>query len=113
MMKSAGELMLSAQTGMSILRAEIGALEEYTDTAKARNSAALSGFEIARGSMYQADPYQAADRAGARANQLEAVYTLTARLSRLSLSDYLKMKLCLLTCIFLIFGTLAQATPSD
>jgi flagellar hook-associated protein 3 FlgL len=90
MMKSAGELMLSAQTGMSVLRAEIGALEEYTDTAKVRNGAALSGFEIARGSMYQADPYQAATELELAQTQLEAVYTLTARLSRLSLSDYLK-----------------------
>lgn len=90
MMKSAGELMLSAQTGLSVLRADIGALEEYTDTSKAKNSAALSGFEIARGSLYQADPYQTATELELAQTQLEAVYTLTARLSRLSLSDYLR-----------------------
>ncbi len=90
MMKAAGELMLSAQTGLSILRADIGALEEYTDTAKAKNSAALSGFEIARANLYQADPYRTATELELAQTQLEAVYTLTARLSRLSLSDYLK-----------------------
>jgi flagellar hook-associated protein 3 FlgL len=40
--------------------------------------------------MYQADPYQAATELELAQTQLEAVYTLTARLSRLSLSDYLK-----------------------
>ena len=89
-LRHAGETMLSAQTDIALLRSGIGTLEAYTDAAGARNAGALAGFEIARAALYEADPYRAATEMELAQTQLEAVYTLTARISRLSLSDYLR-----------------------
>lgn len=89
LMKHAGELMLTSQSNVSILRADIGAMEAYTAGANARNEAALSTFKIMQTELYSADPYEVATELEVAQTQLEAVYTLTARISRLSLADYL------------------------
>lgn len=89
-LKSAGEAMLSTQTGLALLRADVGALESYNDIAKTRANTSLSAFEIARSEIYKADPFEAASALELAQTQLEAVYTLTARISRLSLADYLR-----------------------
>ena len=89
LMKEAGELMLTSQSDIAILRADIGAKEAYTSSAMARNEASLSSFKIMQTEYYSADPYETATRLEVAQTQLEAVYTLTARISRLSLADYL------------------------
>ncbi len=89
-LRKSGERMLSAQTNLALLRSDIGAREAYTDAAIAGNAAALAGHQIERAALYEADPYKAATELELVQAQLEAVYTLTARISRLSLSDYLR-----------------------
>lgn len=89
-MKEAGELMLTSQSDVAILRADIGAMEAYTASATARNEAALSTFKIMQTDLYSADPFEVATQLEVTQTQLEAVYTLTARISRLSLADYLR-----------------------
>lgn len=86
----AGTLMLTSQSELAILRADIGSLQAYAETASARTEAALAATEIARTAIYEADPYRAASELELAQTQLEAVYTLTARISRLSLSDFLR-----------------------
>ena len=44
---------------------------------------------MARTGMVQIDPYDAATRLQNTETQLQLIYTLTARISRLSLADYL------------------------
>ncbi len=90
LMKEAGELMLTSQSDVAILRADIGAMEAYTEGAHVRNEAALSTFKIMQTELYSADPYETATQLEIAQTQLEAVYTLTARISRLSLADYLR-----------------------
>lgn len=89
LMKEAGELMLTSQSDIAILRADIGAKEAYTAGASARNEMSLTSFRMMQTDFYSADPYETATRLEVAQTQLEAVYTLTARISRLSLADYL------------------------
>ena len=54
-----------------------------------RNAAEASALQIARNGLVAADPYDTATAIQAVQTQIETLYTLTARLSRLSLTDYL------------------------
>jgi flagellar hook-associated protein 3 FlgL len=71
------------------MRAGIGTLEARIETATARNSAETSALEMARNEIIAVDPYKAATDLSAAQTQLETLYTVTARLSRLSLAGYL------------------------
>ncbi|MGI1662072.1 flagellin [Palleronia sp. KMU-117] len=86
----AGEALLNAETGLVELRARTGTREEQIDQAMARAQSGLAALELARTEMLAADPFETATRLKAAEAQLEALYTLTARLSRLSLTEYLR-----------------------
>lgn len=86
---SAGEFMLTAEGSLSALRAEIGTHEASISAAQARNQAQASSLQIVRTEMLAVDPYEAATALEAVQTQLETLYTLTARLSGLSLVDYI------------------------
>jgi len=88
--KRAGETLLTADNDLAVLRAEIGMSEAQIDQAAIRNTAEISSMEIARSAITSADPYATATELETVSAQLEMLYTLTARLSRLNLSDYLR-----------------------
>ena len=90
MMQHAGERILSAQYGISEKRAGIGAAEARIEAAMTRNSAKETSLEIARTNMISANPYKTAGELEAVRGNLEMLYTITARLSRLSLVNFLK-----------------------
>jgi len=90
MMQHAGVRILSAQYGISKMRAGIGAAEARIEAAMTRNSAKETSLEIARNNIISADPYKTAGDLEAVRGNLEMLYTITARLSRLSLVNYLK-----------------------
>jgi flagellar hook-associated protein 3 FlgL len=86
---AAGQQVLTADGDLTFLRSGIGAAEARIDEATSRNSAEATMLQIARAGMLAADPYETATALQATETQLETLYTLTARLSRLSLTDYL------------------------
>jgi len=81
--------MISAQSPMAVARAAVGTVEAQIDKAAANNAAQRTAFEIARSEITAIDPFRTATELEAVSAQLETLYTLTARLSRLKLSDYL------------------------
>ncbi|MCB2094407.1 MAG: flagellar biosynthesis protein FlgL [Rhodobacteraceae bacterium] len=87
---SAGESLFAANGQMAALRARIGTVEAHIDTAATRNAAEKSALEVARAGIVAADPYDTASALEAVQTQLETLYSLTARLSRLSLADFLR-----------------------
>lgn len=89
LLKSAGETLIAAGDAMAGVRARIGTAEARIADASARNAAEASAIEIARNGLIAADPYDTATAIEAVRTQIETLYTLTARLSRLSLKDYL------------------------
>jgi flagellar hook-associated protein 3 FlgL len=89
-LKSSGETLLGAVDLLAGLRAEVGTVEAHIADAAFRNEAQRSALTIARNEIIAADPYDTASALEAVQTQIETLYTLTARLSRLSLADYLR-----------------------
>lgn len=88
-MRAAGETLLAADGEVSFLRGDIGTAEATLARAQTRNSAESTALNLNRNSMIGADQYEAASAVAEAEARMEAVYSLTARLSRLSLAAYL------------------------
>jgi flagellar hook-associated protein 3 FlgL len=88
--RHAGEVMAGASAGIVQSRADIGTTEALVDQAGARLSAEASAIQILKTELISMDPYETATRLEEVQLQLETHYTLTARLSRLSLVEYLR-----------------------
>jgi len=90
MLREAALGAISTNDGLIDMRQGLGFVEKQIDNASARNSAEASTFEINRNAILSADPYEAATRFQALQGQMEAIYTITARLSNLRLQNYLR-----------------------
>jgi flagellar hook-associated protein 3 FlgL len=88
--RHAGLSLTDTASARTLLSAEVGLAEERILQAKTRNGAETSALQIARTTLVEAGPYEAATRLEQAETQLEALYSVTVRLSRLSLSDYLR-----------------------
>lgn len=86
---SSGTGLLSGKDAILALRAGLGRVEELIDDALSAKSAEATALDIQRNDITAADPYEAAARFEALQGQLQAHYTVTARLSRLSLANFL------------------------
>ncbi len=85
----AGESLAATGTDRAYLTARLGQTEARIDAASTRNTAETSALELARTAIVEVDPYEAATRLQDAESQLDLIYALTARLSRLSLADYI------------------------
>lgn len=79
----------SAAAGLVNLQGDIGNSQAYLMEAQAENTAARATFNLTRNSMTQADPFETASELQQVQQNLEIHYAATARLSRLSLANYL------------------------
>ncbi|KGJ19555.1 hypothetical protein IX55_09810 [Paracoccus sanguinis] len=64
--------------------------QESIDQALARNVAEGSALSIARSDILAADPYQTASELTQTEANLQNLYALTARMTKLSLTDYIR-----------------------
>lgn len=85
----AGVSLLQSQTDRAHLSARLGTVEGQIGTAMARNSAETTALQIARSDIVAADPFETASKLEETQAQLEKIYAITARMTRLSLMDYL------------------------
>lgn len=90
LVRSAGDALLSAGHGLVAVQARIGSEEALVEEIRAGHSAQRTAWEMARQGMVAADPYETATALQEVELQLETHYTLTARLSRLRLTEYLR-----------------------
>ncbi|WP_172297610.1 flagellin [Pseudoruegeria sp. HB172150] len=86
----AGERMFNANADVVELRGRIGAAEAAIEVAISRNVSETTALRLTRNQMIAADPYDAAVDLEAAQLQLEALYTITARAARLTLTDFLR-----------------------
>ncbi|WP_050525351.1 flagellin [Pseudorhodobacter aquimaris] len=86
----AGASLLQNQADRAVLAGRLGLAQARIDQAQTRNTAETSALNIARSDLISIDPYEAATRLENSQAQLETLYSITARLSRLSLVDYLR-----------------------
>lgn len=90
LLKAAGQSLIAAGTGLATVQANLGATESQIAAVIARNGAEGSALGIARNHLTAADPFETANALEAAKTQLETLYALTARLSRLNLADFLR-----------------------
>lgn len=86
----AGQQLISTQDARTTLAARIGTVEAQIEAARARNGAEETSLGILRSDIGSVDPYEAATRLQTIQSQLESLYLVTARVSRLSLAEYLR-----------------------
>jgi flagellar hook-associated protein 3 FlgL len=90
LLRRAGERLLEGQSSLALLGGRLGTTEGQIETARVRNGAETTALQIARAELLAVDPYEAASRLQEAQGQLESLYTITARLSRLNLVDFLR-----------------------
>jgi flagellar hook-associated protein 3 FlgL len=88
--RRSGENLINSQTSRTNMAARLGNVEGQVEAASVRNSSETSALGIARNGITAIDPYETASRLEATRQQLEMLYTLTARISRLSLVDFIR-----------------------
>jgi flagellar hook-associated protein 3 FlgL len=86
----AGLTLHVSQDQRTVLAARIGTVEAQIDAAKTRNTAEDSALKILRSDVGSVDPYEAASRLQTVQAQLESLYLITSRVSRLSLTEYIR-----------------------
>jgi flagellar hook-associated protein 3 FlgL len=88
--QQAGQQLVSTEDARTTLQARIGTVEAQIEAARTRNSAEETSLGILRSDIGSVDPYEAATRLQTIQSQLESLYLITARVSRLSLAEYLR-----------------------
>jgi flagellar hook-associated protein 3 FlgL len=86
---ASGEALIAARDGLVNVRAVVGDAEAAIERARVRNGTELAAAELARATIVESDPFRAATDLQAVQGQLESLYAVTARLSRLSLTGAL------------------------
>jgi len=90
LVRRSAERLMGNAGDRAMLAARLGTIEARLDRAQARNGAEVAALEIARSGLVAADPFRTASELELTRVQLETLYTLTARLSGLSLAGYLR-----------------------
>lgn len=88
--QQAGQQLISTEDARTTLAARIGTVEAQIEAARTRNGAEETSLGILRSDIGSVDPYEAATRLQTVQSQLESIYLITARVSRLSLAEYLR-----------------------
>ncbi len=88
--KRAGTALLTAETGLIGLQSKVGLAQEQIEGWSVRNQSEKIGLDTAKGALLSIDPYEAASQLEAAQFQLESLYTVTVRLSQLSLVNFLR-----------------------
>ncbi|TVP72711.1 MAG: hypothetical protein EA339_05460 [Rhodobacteraceae bacterium] len=90
MLDKAAITLMSGAAELIDLSARIGTDEESTSIALVRAGAEHSALSIARSELITADPHETAIKLQHAMTQLDLIFSITARLSRFSLADYLR-----------------------
>lgn len=85
---TSGEMM-TTRGNLVEVQAQLGFTEERIEDTAARNAAALLGLQLAKNELIEADPYETVSKLEEAQFQLESIYTVTARSSKMSLLNYL------------------------
>lgn len=89
LLRDAGLQLMSAAQPLTEVQARLGLAEQLVEETTVRHTAQKTAYGLLRNDMVAADPYRTAAELQQVQLQLETHYTLTARLSRLSLVEYI------------------------
>lgn len=89
-MTRVGTNLLTAQSGLTAVRADVGASQERIDQIASRNAAEALSLDYAKGALLSADPFETATKLEEVQFQLQSLYTVTARMSDLTLVNFIR-----------------------
>ena len=81
--------LLQGQSSAVALQARVGFAEARIDLIATRNAAEATSLQFARNALLEVDPYEAATKLEEAQFQLQSLYSVTVRMSQLSLVNYL------------------------
>lgn len=87
--RASAESLIASQTDRALLGARLGTTEAQIGAAEVRNQAEATSLGLARLDLLALDPFETASKLEERQSQLELLFAITARMSRLSLVNYL------------------------
>jgi flagellar hook-associated protein 3 FlgL len=90
LVKTSSNGLLTALDQTTMLQARVGTVEARIENAVAHNTAEQHALELSYNDLTAADPYETAARLEELYGQMEALYVTTARLSKLSFTDYMR-----------------------
>lgn len=88
--RGAGAALVGSQNKLTQVQADLGFAEARIEESATRNASARTGLEYAKNSLLEADPFEAAIRLKEAQFQLESLYTVTVRSSKLSLLNFMR-----------------------
>jgi flagellar hook-associated protein 3 FlgL len=88
-MRFAADRLLGARAGITGLQATLGITEGSAERMASRLAAQAMAAQTAQAQLVSVDPYDTATRLERAQFNLEALYAVTVRMSRLSLAEYL------------------------
>ena len=89
LLSKAGIAMISANNNLISLQSRVGFAEAGIDRISTRNAAEQTSLEFAKGDLLGADPFETATRLEDVQFQLQSLYSVTVRMSQLSLVNFL------------------------
>jgi flagellar hook-associated protein 3 FlgL len=81
--------LFEVQDGLTAVRADLGVTQARLEESNVRLAAERQTLETARSDLLSIDPYESATRLQQVQSNLESLYAVTVRLSRLSLTEYM------------------------
>ena len=84
-----GQDMLIGRDDVVALQSDVGFAQARIDTISVRNAAEVTSLNLARNTLLEADPFETATKLEEVQFQLQSLYSVTVRMSQLSLVNYL------------------------
>lgn len=81
--------LLQGESGAIKLQSRVGFAQARIDTITSRNAAEVTSLQLARNTLLEADPYETATKLEEAQFQLQSLYSVTVRMSQLSLVNFL------------------------
>lgn len=90
LMRRGGQIAMTSSSELVAEMGRVGLKQQFIERAITENSGARATWTTMRNNLRLADPYETAGALAQVESQLEALYAVTARLSKLKLVDYLR-----------------------
>ncbi|MGY6632141.1 MAG: hypothetical protein ACXIU8_00105 [Alkalilacustris sp.] len=90
LLETAAIRLAAAPIGLAALAGEVGDTEARIEAAAVRNTNELTALDVALNGVVGVDPFDAATQLEETRVRIESLFTITARLQRMSLMEYLR-----------------------
>ncbi|WP_299555795.1 flagellin [uncultured Tateyamaria sp.] len=90
LLETAGINLFETKAQLTATQGNLGAAEARIDTVATRNAARDTSLRLAKSALLKADPYDTATQLEAVQFQLQSLYTITSRMSDLSLVNFIR-----------------------